>query len=180
MTDTPHAFVEHSRELITASYLPRIELCLARLSDHNIWWRPNAESNSIGNLILHLSGNVRQWLVSGVGGAPDTREREMEFREHGPVPRAELLSRLRSAVGDADLALQSVDVTRLGERRTIQGCDVIILEAIYHAVEHFSMHTGQIITLTKMWAGDIGLYTVTNGIAEPTWDQTGIEARPHE
>ena len=170
MSETPQAFIDHSRKLMTADYLPRIESCLETLTDQNIWWRPNAESNSIGNLILHLAGNVRQWLVSGIGGASDNRERHTEFEERGPIPQTELVSLLRTTVEDADRTLSSLDPGILDERRKIQGCEVTCLEAIYHAVEHFSMHTGQIIVLTKMWSGDLAFYEVKDGVARPNWN----------
>src|SRR5437867_7915143 len=70
-------------------YLPRIVDCLELLSEEEIWWRPNEASNSAGNLVLHLCGNVRQWIISGLGGEPDTRERDKEFAERGPISRSE-------------------------------------------------------------------------------------------
>jgi uncharacterized damage-inducible protein DinB len=170
MPDIPQAFIDRSRELLTRDYLPRIRLCMGQLRDQDIWWRPNAESNSIGNLTLHLAGNLRQWLVSGVGGAPDVRSRDQEFSELGPVRRSELLELLGTTVGEADQTLADVDPAALHQRRTIQGQEVTILEAIYHAVEHFSMHTGQIILLTKMWRGDLGFYKVEDGVALPQWN----------
>jgi uncharacterized damage-inducible protein DinB len=162
-------FIDRSRRLLTESYLPRIERSVERLTDEEIWWRPNDESNSVGNLLLHLAGNVRQWIVSGVGGAVDERRRHEEFDARGPVARDELLAHLRQAVQDADVALARVTPSRLLERRTIQGDDVTLLEAIYHAVEHFSMHTGQIIFVTKMRKGDLAFYAVSEGIAREQW-----------
>ena len=166
---TSEAFLAQSRRLLTDSYLPRIEHCVRGLSDEQLWWRANAESNSIGNLILHLAGNVRQWIVSGVGGSTDTRERQREFDERGPVAAPELLARITSAVGEADRVLASVTRSTLLERRRIQSYDVTVLQAIYAVVEHFSMHTGQIIVLTKMWKGDLGFYELSNGVPHPTW-----------
>lgn len=163
-------FIGESRKVLTAEHLPRIERCLERLTDEEIWWRPNDESNSVGNLVLHLSGNVRQWIVGGVGGGSQERDRQKEFDERGPVPRAELLSKLRATIADADRALAAVNPSTLLERRRIQGEDVDILEAVYHVVEHFSMHTGQIILLTKMRRGDLAFYDVSpEGTASPQW-----------
>src|SRR5262245_66461541 len=79
------AFIDESRSLLTGSLFPRIERCVERLSDQDVWWRANSESNSVGNLLLHLSGNVRQWIVSGVGLAADNRQRQQEFDERGPI-----------------------------------------------------------------------------------------------
>ena len=128
----------------------RIGVCLALLDDGQIWRRANAESNPIGNLVLHLAGNVRQWIVSGVGGAADVRFREGEFAASADV---DLLVTLRAAVDVACSVLVSVSDSRLNERVTIQGYSVTVLEAIYHVVEHFSGHTGQIIQGTKMLVG---------------------------
>ena len=82
-------------------YLPRITSCLEMLSPSQIWYRPNEASNSVGNLVLHLTGNVRQWIISGLGGAPDIRERDVEFSERGPIPRRVLARRLHQTVEEA-------------------------------------------------------------------------------
>jgi hypothetical protein len=167
--DAAQLFVDHSRKFLTESYLPRIERSIERLSDADIWWRGNDGSNSVGNLVLHLAGNVRQWIVSGIGGAPDRRRRQEEFDERGPVPREELLRRLRDAVLEADAVLGSLGPGRLTERSTIQGREVGVLYAIYHVVEHFSMHTGQIIYFTKMRAGDLAFYEASSSAFRETW-----------
>ena len=163
------AFLTQSRRLLTHSYLPRIEQAVDGPSDEQLWWRANAESNSIGNLILHLAGNIRQWIVSGIGGAADARDRQREFEERGPLPAAELLARIRSAVEDADQVLANLSAAALLERRRIQTYDVTVLQAIYTVVEHFSMHTGQTILLAKMWKGDLGFYTLSHGVPHPAW-----------
>jgi uncharacterized damage-inducible protein DinB len=144
------AFIGQASEFLVGDYLPKIERCLEKLNDEQIWWRANEESNSIGNLILHLCGNVRQWIVCGIGSAPDNRNRDSEFEQRDVIPREELVSLLRSALSDVETTLKSVDPSTLLEYRKIQGNDVDILEAIFHVTEHFSMHTGQIIMLTKM------------------------------
>ena len=146
-------FVEKSRNLISSDYLPKIERCLDQLSDRDIWWRPNETSNSIGNLILHLCGNVMMWIVGGVGGRPFERHRQMEFDERKEIPAAELRNRLRSVVQQADEVMSTVGPDELLSRRQIQGYDVTVLEAMYHVVEHFGMHTGQIILLSKARTG---------------------------
>jgi len=169
--DFPAAFLAHSRAYLVDDYLPRIRICVEQLGDEDLWWRPGPASNSVGNLMLHLAGNVRQWIVSGVGGAADTRQRQSEFDERGPLPRQELLARLGAAVDDAAAVLARVDPSRLGELRRIQGHDVTVMDAIYHVVEHFSMHTGQIILLAKMRsAGEIRFYDVApDGVAKANW-----------
>src|SRR5687768_5541981 len=84
------AFVQQAREFLRDEYLPKIERCLEKLTDDQIWWRSNSESNSIGNLLLHLSGNARQWIVCGLGGETDARVRQAEFDERRTIPRDEL------------------------------------------------------------------------------------------
>src|SRR4051812_8584417 len=166
MDETAQAFIVQARALLAGEYLPKIEHCLERLSDEEVWWRANPESNSIGNLLLHLSGNARQWIVCGVGGAVDGRERQQEFDERAILPRAELLARLKQTITEVDDVLARFDVARILEHRPIQGCDVGLLEAIFHVVEHFSMHTGQIILLTKMLKSvDMKFYEVADGVA---------------
>ena len=142
-------FVEKSRSLISSDYVPKIERCLDQVSDSDIWWRPNEASNSIGNLILHLCGNVTMWIVGGVGSLPFERHRQMEFDERKEIPGKELRQRLRSVVEQADHVLEAVGADELLIPRHIQGYNVTVLEAIYHVVEHFGMHTGQIILLSK-------------------------------
>jgi hypothetical protein len=164
-----HAFLSQSRRLLIDSYLPRIEKSVHGLSDEQIWWRANAESNSIGNLILHFAGNVSQWIVSGIGGVADHRDRQREFDERDPLPAGELLARLRAAVEAADRIIANVAPAALLEHRRIQTYDVTVLQAIYTVVEHFSMHTGQVIVLAKMWKGDLGFYAVVQGTPHPAW-----------
>ena len=147
------AFVDKSRSLLSSDYLPKIERCLDRLSDEDVWWRPNEASNSIGNLILHLCGNVTMWIIGGIGALPFERHRQLEFDERRQVSSAELRGRLRTVVQQADEVMSAVRADELLNRRQIQGYDVTVLEAMYHVVEHFGMHTGQIILLTKARVG---------------------------
>ncbi|HKY19716.1 MAG TPA: DinB family protein [Vicinamibacterales bacterium] len=149
MTDPSRAFLDKSRSLLMFDYVPTIEQCLDRLSVDDIWWRPNESSNSIGNLILHLCGNVQMWIIGGVGNLPFERNRQMEFDERQHIPADELRRRLTRVVEHADAVISAVGAEDLLSRRQIQGYDVTLLEAIYHVVEHFSMHTGQIIVLSK-------------------------------
>ena len=163
-TDVSQAFVQKARELIKQEYLPKIERCMEKLTDEQVWWRANPESNSIGNLLLHISGNARQWIVCGLGGATDKRQRQTEFDERRIIPRAELLARLRATVADVDDVLASFDPARLLDEYPIQGTEATALEAIFHVTEHFSMHTGQIILLTKMLANtDLIFYDFSTG-----------------
>jgi len=134
-------------------YLPRIVRCLYQLSQDDIWWRPNAASNSAGNLVLHLSGNIRQWIISGLGGAPDVRIRDEEFSERGPLSRRALVRRLEKTVQEALRVLRRLPLDALRREHTIQGFRVSGLAAVFHVAEHFSYHAAQIIHLTKWRRG---------------------------
>jgi len=172
MDELARAFVGEARQHLLADYLPKLERCAERLTDEQAWRRAGEESNSIGNLLLHLEGNARQWLVGGVGGAPDRRRRDREFGERAPVPLAQLMADLRAALEEADAVLARLDPPALLERRLIQGHDVTVLAAVFHVVEHFSMHTGQIILLTKMLTGrDLAFYDFSDGTPRPAWHE---------
>ena len=140
------------------------------MSEEDIWWCPNEASNSIGNLILHLAGNARQWVVSGIGGEPDRRRRDEEFSREGGLSVGELLAHLESALAEVDEVLLRLEPRVLLETREIQGMTVSVLDALYHVVEHFSTHTGQIIYLAKLRTGqDLGFWEVKDGIAVRKW-----------
>ncbi len=146
-----------ARHSLDNHHLPRIAACLKLLSQKEIWWRANPSSNSVGNLVLHLEGNVRQWIVSGLGEAPDRRKRDLEFSERGPINRRELLKRLQKTIGEAVRVLEGFPARELERRRTIQGFRVTALQAVQHVVEHFAYHSGQIIFATKLMRGtDLG------------------------
>ena len=159
MTDTLHQeFLRCSTERLRLSS-GRVESCIGKLKDEQIWARGSANENAIGNLVLHLCGNVRQWIVSGVGGAPDMRQRDQEFAARGGVAVSQLVKTLHDTVDEAAAVLERVTAERLMEPMTIQGYHATGMAAIYHVVEHFSGHTGQIIFATKMLTGeDLGFY----------------------
>lgn len=131
-------------------YLPRIERCLGNLKQSEIWWRPNDSCNSIGNLVLHLQGNVRQWIVSTLGGSKDIRQRPLEFSEKGPIARTKLLQGLRRTLREAQSVIHRLSPSDLRRRHIIQGFPVTGGEAVLHVTEHFSHHAGQIIYVTKL------------------------------
>lgn len=172
--DLGRQFLDESRRYLTREYAVKIRLCLDDLTDEDLWWRPNEQSNGIGNLLLHLAGNIRQWIVSGVAGAPDTRHRQAEFDERGPMPREELLRRFDGAVAEVDAVLRGLDPAVLGESRLIQGRETNVLRAVYHVVEHFGMHTGQIVYITKLRTGrDLAFYRDAGGLAIEDWQTRG-------
>jgi uncharacterized damage-inducible protein DinB len=168
--DVSPAFINEARRLLVEEYLPKIERCFEQLSDAQIWWRPNPESNSIGNLLLHLSGNARQWILCGLGGELDQRQRQTEFDERDGIPRDELLQKLRTTVTEVSEVLRRFDSARLLDEYPIQGTTATALAAIFHVTEHFSMHTGQIILLTKMLASaDLVFYDFSTGKPVHAW-----------
>ena len=153
------AFVDESRRRLRDEYLPKIERALRELGPEDLWWRPNSSSNSIGNLLLHLEGNVRQWILHGVGRQRGARDRDAEFAAHGGRSRRALLQRLQRTLAAADVVLARLGPDELRGARHIQVYDVTVLQAVYHVVEHFSGHTGQILWIVKMRRGrDLGFY----------------------
>lgn len=151
-------FLDHSGKKLR-QLAGRVETCLGKLNEEQVWARGTENENAIGNLALHLCGNVRQWICAGVGEHPDVRERDAEFAARGGVSVGALTERLRQTVEEAVSIIDAVAPARLPKRLLVQEYDVSVLEAIYHVVEHFSMHTGQIIFATKMLTGeDLGFY----------------------
>ena len=137
----------------------RISDCLYKLTYDQVWARGGEEQNAIGNIVLHLCGNVRQWIGFGVAGKPDIRVRDREFSARGEIQPAELRGRLNDVVEEAVAAIEAVTDSHLAQKIQIQAYEMTVLEAIYHVVEHFSHHTGQIIYATKLltWK-DTGFY----------------------
>src|SRR5690349_16764554 len=130
MSGIADLFISKSHALLLDEYLPKVEACAASLTDDEIWWRPNEKSNSLGNLLLHLHGNMSQWLLDGVGGRPYMRERQREFDERRHLPASELLATLRATVATAVEIIDAQTDATLAETRRIQGYDVTVLEAI--------------------------------------------------
>ncbi len=149
-TDPGAAYIEYCRRRLSREYLPRLLRCLRELDEGDIWWRPRESANSVGNLVLHLSGNVEQWINAGLGGTGSSRDRPAEFSQRGPIPKNELAGRISGVLQRADATLAAFDPALLMERRKIQVYDVTCLDAISHVVEHFAQHLGQIIYVTKL------------------------------
>ena len=148
----------------------RIQDCLNKLSYEQVWTRNSDNENSIGNLLLHLCGNVGQWVGTGIAGKPDTRVRDQEFAARGDVQPAEMAQRLVSTVDEAVKTVRGLTAERLVEQITVQNYTVTVIEAVYHVVEHFSQHTGQIIFATKlMTGGDLGYYS---HLSKPAHEET--------
>jgi len=144
--------------------MDRIETCVQKLTPEQIWMRAGSNQNAVGNLLLHLNGNVRQWILHGVGGQPDLRDRDAEFAARGGAGANELLARLRATIEEAVALLQALPAGRLMDRVRTQGYEGTALAAIYHVVEHFAGHTFQIIYATKLSTReDLGFYAHLSG-----------------
>jgi uncharacterized damage-inducible protein DinB len=144
----------------------RIQTCLQKLSDEQIWWRGAEEQNAVGNLVLHLCGNLGQWLNHGVDGRPDVRQRDAEFAARGQTGKAELSEKLSVAVADACRVIEGLSEGDLPRRMQVQKYDLTVLEGIYHVVEHFGQHTGQIVYATKLLTStDLGFYSHLSQLA---------------
>lgn len=169
--DIPQAFLEQSRAQLRDEYVPKIQACLDKLSEDDVWWRPNDASNSVGNLVLHLCGNARQWIVASIQGQHDIRLRSAEFAADGEFDRAMLGDLLKTTLADVDAVLAGLSPAALTEGRSVQGFEMTVMQAVYHVVEHFSGHTGQITYITKMRTGsDLDFYRVgRDGSVETNW-----------
>jgi uncharacterized damage-inducible protein DinB len=152
-------FLDFSRDKLLNMYWVRLRACVESLTDEQVWWRPNEASNSVGNLLLHLNGNVQQWLVAPFERLEDTRNRPAEFAAREGAPGPELLSALAGTVERASRVLDRLTDADLRQIFHIQGYTVSGLHAVYQVVEHFSLHYGQIAYVTKLLrAADLGFY----------------------
>ena len=146
--------VGHSAGEELGAALQKIKHCLGQLTDEQIWWRESEGRNSIANLLLHLCGNLRQWIVSGVGGVPDIRERQKEFDERRPIEMAHLIQQVEQTVHAAQTVLRRVTSEELLQVRRIQGFDVTAIQAIFDSVAHFRGHTQEIVHITRSLLDD--------------------------
>ena len=168
--DVAQNFIDRSRAYLTDEFRIKLRKTLDALPDEMLWWRPNDESNSVGNLVLHLEGNVRQWIVGAVGGAPDVRNRAGEFAAREGGTREELMRRMEQTLDEVDAVLAKLRPEQLTERRRVQARDVSILDAVYQVVQHFALHLGQIILVAKAQVpGAVKFYADAGGNARPIW-----------
>jgi hypothetical protein len=151
------AFLAQVRRRLTACH-ERIGHCLGQLDDAQVGWRPHASMNSIANIVLHLCGNLRQWIVSGVDGTADVRDRPAEFAERRPISRDELLRRLALAVAEAADTLSRVSDRQLLEPRRVQGFDETVLSALFDSLSHLAGHTQEVVYITRLQLGDAYRY----------------------
>lgn len=161
--DLAELFLEFSRNKLFGQYWPRLRSCVEGLSEEQIWWRPNEASNSVGNLLLHLNGNVTQWLVASFNRWDDKRDRPAEFSARSGMTASVLLERLGATMDEAAKVLERLTVEELLASYDIQGYRVQGLDAVFQVVEHFGLHYGQIAYITKMvTARDLGFYRELN------------------
>jgi uncharacterized damage-inducible protein DinB len=173
--DLASRFVERSQYYLGTEYPAKIRAALRSIPADRLWWRPYPTANSAGNLVLHLAGNLRQWVISGIGGAPDVRARDAEFAATDGWNHDTLLALLESTCREAVQVIGTLDAESLAASRTIQGRDTSVLSALYHVVEHFSGHTGQLIFLAKqLTPAAVQFYDDTDGLARPTFLPDGM------
>jgi uncharacterized protein DUF1572 len=168
--DVPQNFIDRSRSYLTDEYRIKLRKTMAALPPDMLWSRPNDEANSVGNLLMHLEGNVRQWIVGAVGGAADVRNRAGEFGTREGATREELMHRIEQTLDEADAVLAKLRPEQLTDRRRVQARDVSVLDAVYQVVQHFALHLGQIILIAKAQVpGAVKFYEDAGGNARPIW-----------
>ncbi len=155
MSET-HAALVSEEERLLSEYLRKIEHCVGLLAPAEVWWRPNAQCNSVGNLLLHLSGNLSQWVLAGLGGAAYERHRREEFAAVEGGDGAALVARLREIVTACQAVAARLSDDDLARVHTIQGMSRTGAGVLLHAVEHMAYHTGQIVYITKQLTGERG------------------------
>jgi uncharacterized damage-inducible protein DinB len=161
--DVSSLFLEHSRQKLFEQYWPRLKSCVEPLTDEQLWWRPNEACNSIGNLLLHLNGNVRQWLVASFSRLEDNRNRPAEFNQRELISASALLDQLGATIQQASEVLARLTAADLAAPYEIQGYKVSGMEAVYQVVEHFGLHYGQVLYIVKTLNGmDLGFYSELN------------------
>ncbi|MDY7091929.1 MAG: DinB family protein [Acidobacteriota bacterium] len=133
-------------------YLAKIDACLEQLGKEQLWWRPNEASNSVGNLVLHLVGNLSMWILVSLGDSDYQRRRSEEFQARETHDVDQLRAALAEVVAQCRRVLERLPESELARPRQVQGYDIDGLGIVYHAVEHMSYHTGQIVWVTKTLA----------------------------
>ena len=137
----------------------RIEKCVSLLNEDQVWKTPGPQMNSIGNLILHLSGNIKQYILSGLGRSADTRQRWLEFEAGSRIEVEGLMKGHKNVIKEASEVLKNQSGRDLSSTYKVQGFDLDGVSIVIHVTEHYSYHTGQIALLTKAMTGhDLGFY----------------------
>ena len=147
------AYIRWCRHRLLEHYWTRVQRCLTLLPPEDIWWRAHETNNSVGNLVVHLTGNIRQFILSSFGNMPDVRDKEAEFATREEISRESLLAGLETALRQADRVLQEFPAEKLLEKTTLHARERTYLEILAIVMEHFALHTGQIIFVTKLKIG---------------------------
>ena len=142
--------LEAVRSRITRILPAQIRSCVEELTDEQLWWRPNEQSNSVGNLVLHLSGSMSHYLLRGIGGIEYDRDRPAEFSERGPVPKSQVLAIFDQTISQATRILDSFDTSRFLEPSDEPDYVPTIFDVLFNISIHLATHTGQIVYITKM------------------------------
>lgn len=175
-TDIGQQFIDRSRSFLDDEYRTKIRRAVEALPQEVIWWRPHEHSNAVGNLLLHLAGNARQWIVAGVGQTTDIRDRASEFSASEGMDATELLAQLDVVLDDAVAVLARLRPADLATRLHVQTRDVSVMDAIYQVVQHFALHLGQIILIAKERApGAVRFYEDAGGAARPIWQEQRVK-----
>jgi len=159
LEDIHIALIKEVKLRLFEESVPRLKKCMDELSEEEVWQRPNEHSNSMGNLVLHLCGNVRQWIGHGIGGNEDNRLRQAEFDERGPIPKEKLLHDLDVLMLEVDQMLSDMEPEQLLASASVQGFETTGLSILVHVTEHFSYHVGQMTYYVKALKDlDMGYY----------------------
>jgi len=150
---TLESALDSLRRRITRVLPVQIRDCLDMLSDEQVWWRPNEQSNSVGNIVIHISGSLNHYLNRGLGGFEYHRDRDAEFAERGPIPKAELLAIFDGMVAKAEQTLDALTIERLGDASPEPRMSKLVIDEVIAITSHFANHTGQILWITKMLRG---------------------------
>ena len=148
--DLSKTALEAIRSRITRILPAQIRACVEELSEEQLWWRPNEQANSVGNLVLHLSGSMRHYLSNRVGGIEYERNRPAEFAERGPVPKQQLLATFDETIRQAAQVLDAFDTSRFLDTTDEPKYVPTVFDLIFNIAIHLATHTGQIVYVTKM------------------------------
>ena len=148
-TQLRNALINNIVKYMIDENFPRVIKCLEMLNEAEIWYRPNSQSNSIGNLVLHLNGNLNQWILDYIGGKPFVRNRQLEFDADKTHSKEELIHMLTNLSEELGSCIQSVTSDKLLETLPIQNQQETGISVLIHITEHFSFHAGQIAFITK-------------------------------
>jgi uncharacterized damage-inducible protein DinB len=150
MSGTLQLALNALRARITRVFPEQVRTAMQSLSDEQLWWRPNEASNSIGNLVLHLSGSLDYYLNRNLGGLDFARDRPAEFNERGPIPKDELLARFDTMVANAERTFDALTVESLGAPSPEPTMHTVLFEDLLNVAMHLANHTGQIVWIAKM------------------------------